>query len=63
MHLRESAGPNLLTFAAHVSLKEYGQTDAAKLVKNAMITPTSATKFLTTYKKVQHFAYRCERTY
>jgi hypothetical protein len=33
------------------SLKESGQTDAAKLVKNALISPTCATKFLTTYKK------------
>jgi hypothetical protein len=33
------------------SLKESGQTDVAKLVKNALISPTCATKFLTTYKK------------
>jgi hypothetical protein len=33
------------------NLKECGQTVAAKLVKNALITPTCATKFLTKYKK------------
>lgn len=33
------------------SLKESGQTDVAKLVNNALISPTCAVECLTTYKK------------
>jgi hypothetical protein len=40
-----------LAFAAQDNLNKSGQMNAAKLVMNAIITPTHATKFLTTHEK------------
>jgi hypothetical protein len=56
-HHKELAGPNVLAFAAQISLQEFGKTDVAKLFESALIAPTRVKNFLTT--KVQHFAYRC----
>lgn len=56
-HVRELAGHNELTFAAEVSRRESGQTDAAKLVKNAFLTPACGTELLMTYKKFSTLPY------
>jgi hypothetical protein len=49
-HIRELAALNKLSFAAKNNPKECGQMDAAKLMRNALITITTAKKFLPMYK-------------
>jgi hypothetical protein len=44
------SAPNELAFAAQVTLKDSGQTDVAKLVKNVLFISTRVTKIVLIYK-------------